>query len=139
MQKIFLVVGVPGSGKTTLCSKLIQKYEYLPHDDFESEISYIKAANRLQQIATKPLLLEAPFSVSIYTEALEVIPVFIIEEDAVVSDRYFNRDKKPIPKGHLTRQCTYKKRATELNAFFGTADQVFRHLDDLAAFNITTL
>jgi polyphosphate kinase 2 (PPK2 family) len=93
----------------------------------------IKAATN----SDKPVLAEAPFSISQTKDPLEahgikVIPVFIAEDPEVITERYKNREKKPIPKGHLTRQQTYAQRAKQWKAFSGTSGEVLEHLKKVA-------
>ena len=128
---IYLVVGAPGSGKTTVCNQLTNEFEYIPHDLYPK--TYIPEVLKRVKMASKPLLIETPFSVSKVMEPLNqagynVIPVFIIETPEVTSKRYFEREGKQIPQGHLTRIETYKQRANELKAFQGTSEQVLNHL-----------
>lgn len=138
-QPIYLVIGVPGSGKSWVCEQLTDKFEYVHHDGFiylKQPGAYLNAIMEAIPTATKPLLIEAPFSISQTMDPLvkaghKVIPVFIIEEDKVVAERYSQRDKKPIPKGHLTRMQTYKQRAKEWDAFQGTSSEVFKYLQNV--------
>lgn len=85
------------------------------------------------KVAEKPLLTECPFAERILREGLEqagltVIPIFVIEEPRIVSRRYFQREKKEIPKAALTRARSIVDRAREWRAFSGTSDQVLDHL-----------
>jgi hypothetical protein len=125
---IYLLAGTPGSGKTWVCKQLEDKFDYLAHDDFPNPKTYISAIKRLASFATKPILIETPFSVSTFTDSLPVTPVFIIESEEVTKSRYEARDNKPIPQGHLSRIKTYIDRAKELNAFSGTSEQVLEYL-----------
>lgn len=138
MKPIYLVVGVPGSGKTWVCEQLGSKFNYLPHDEFIDEgiPAYVNSAARLAEFSETPVLIETPFSVTQIREPLlkrkhTVIPVFIIEEKSVISDRYSKRDNKPIPQGHLTRIDTYITRANELKAFKGTSKEVLEFLSKI--------
>lgn len=124
----YLIVGAPGSGKTWIGNQLKDQFDYLPHDDYPNPKVYISAIKRLMQFNTKPILIETPFSVSVYTEALTVTPVFIIETPEVTKQRYESRENKPIPQGHLSRIETYRQRAAELNAFSGTSEEVLKYL-----------
>lgn len=141
MTKIYLVVGVPGSGKSWCCEQLVNKFTYVHHDGYiylKQPGAYMKAILGALPSATKPLLIEAPFSVSEIMEPLkkeghDVIPLFIIEPEQVVRDRYFKREKKLIPQGHLTRMQTYRKRAIELKAFQGTSTEVFNYLNAITS------
>lgn len=134
-QPIYLIVGAPGSGKTWVCNQLKDRFEYLPHDTFPNDKTYVSAVHKLQGTATKPILIETPFSVSQILEPLSkhftVVPVFIIETPSLTQLRYESRENKPIPQGHLTRIQTYIQRAKELNAFSGTSKEVLDHLKSL--------
>jgi uridine kinase len=134
-KPIYLVVGVPGSGKTWVCEQLKEKFDYLKHDDYISagQKAYVHAAGRLADFSEKPVLIETPFSVSQIYEPLmrqgyRVIPVFIIETDEVVSKRYKDREGKDIIPGHLSRVRTYIDRAREMKCFSGTSSEVLSHL-----------
>jgi Fe-S cluster assembly ATPase SufC len=136
MAQIYLLVGVPGSGKSWVCEKLTDKFEYVHHDGYiylKQPGAYVKAILDIAPKATKPLLCEAPFSVSETQEPLQlaghkVTPVFIVEQPQVVAERYMKREKKPIPKGHLTRMQTYLRRAIEHGHFFGGSQAVLEYL-----------
>jgi len=136
MNRIYLVVGAPGSGKTWVCKQLEDKYEYLPHDDFTNDSHYVGSIIRLSRMTDKPILIETPFSISQIVNPLEkhgftVTPVFILESPVVTASRYLNREGREIPKGHLTRIETYKQRAQEYRAFHGTSEAVLSHLRGL--------
>jgi predicted ABC-type ATPase len=131
MKTVYLVVGVPGSGKSWVCNQLKDQFDYVPHDLYPK--GYIEAIQEYSKIALKPLLIETPFSVSKIVEPLtakgfEVTPVFIIETVDVTSERYLKREGKPIPQGHLTRIATYIQRAIDLNAVWGTSEEVLTYL-----------
>jgi uridine kinase len=133
MKQIYLVVGTPGSGKTWVCNQLKDKYDYLPHDDFSNDLSYVSATARLADFSDKTVLIETPFSVTQIVQPLMlrgyvVTPVFIIEDEETTRNRYKSRENKDIPKGHLTRIQTYRDRAAELGAFSGTSEEVLAHL-----------
>lgn len=136
---LYLVVGAPGSGKTWVCSQLHDKFHLIHHDGYiylKEPGAYVRAILSEAPKATKPVLIEAPFSVSKTVEPLEaaghkVIPVFIVEPPLVHSQRYLRREKKPIPQGHLTRTKTYLDRAIQGKHFYGTSEQVLNHLKEL--------
>lgn len=139
-MKIYLVIGVPGSGKSWVCEQLRHLFRYVRHDDYmyiarkdDPGGGYLNAIRRAAVESDKPLLIETPFSVSKLLEPLEadghdVTPVFIIEREAVIAQRYRARDGKDIPRGHLTRLVTYAARADEYGAFKGTSTEVLAHL-----------
>lgn len=139
MAPIYLLVGVPGSGKTWVCKQLQDKFDYLAHDDYmHSPLkAYVSAAARLAAFGDKPVLIKTPFSVSSLLEPLtaqgvHVRPVFIIEDPETVSQRYTQREGRPIPQGHITRIRTYIERAKTLRAFSGTSDEVLEYLRNAA-------
>jgi hypothetical protein len=132
MKQVFMVVGCPGSGKSWVCERLTDLFHYVRHDAFLGG-NYLREIDRQMAAATKPLLIETPFSVSQIKDPLEaagikVTPVFIQEDQAVIRNRYRLREGKPIPPGHLTRQETYRQRALAWGAFQGTSSQVLAHL-----------
>lgn len=130
-QKVYLLVGSPGSGKSWVSSRLGHKFKVLEHDDFKTTpAAYIPALKRAMITSDKPILANTPFGVSDIMEALgpECLPVFIIEPEETLKQRYFTRQGYEIPKGHLTRQTTYVHRANELKAFKGTSQEVLNYL-----------
>ena len=135
MKTVFLVVGVPGSGKTWVCKQLAHKFAYVPHDDHdEREYPEVLFAETSE---TKPVLGEIPFGLSkihaeLVAKGAHVVPVFILEDESTLKRRYQTREGKPILAGHLSRQKTYRVRASELGAFTGTAAEVLSFLGEQA-------
>lgn len=145
MKKIYMVVGCPGSGKSWVCDQLKEMFDYVHHDLYIGMAgdTYVNEIIKKAGLAKKPLLIEAPFSVSKIKEPLEslgfkITPVFIQEDHQVISNRYKARENKDIPKGHLTRQNTYLSRADEWKAFKGTSNQVLEHLKAQASQPVST-
>lgn len=147
-KTLWLVVGAPGSGKTYVCEKLKHKFHLIHHDGFiylKEPGAYVKEILKEAPKALKPVLIEAPFSVSQTREPLEaagyrVVPVYIVEDEETHSQRYLEREKaagrwseeklKHL-KGHLTRTKTYLERAKTERCFHGTSDEVYAYLRDL--------
>lgn len=131
MNKIYLIVGVPGSGKSWVCNQLKDKFNYIPHDKVHecNTQLYIDNINFIARTRDKPVLAETPFSVSIYTDAIQNIEtVYILEDYNKVLERYEVREgKRPSP-GDRTRQETYTKRAKKSNSFSGTSQEVLNYL-----------
>lgn len=128
---IYLIVGVPGSGKTWVSNKLEDKFTLVKHDDYIKK-DYARALYEADG-QNKPVLGELPFSISEVTDKLtkrgcEIKHIFIIEDEKLLADRYKAREGRLIPQGHLTRQTTYKQRAIDLKAFIGTSEQALNHL-----------
>ena len=146
--KIVLLVGCPGSGKTWIANQLQDLYDHLPHDDYQdSTARYIKDISRLARLSSvysasspeqqKPILIETPFSVSKIVGPLAELGlyptcVYIVDNKALVEERYYKREGRPIPLGHLTRMDTYESRAQEQGAFYGPPAKVLEHLKALA-------
>lgn len=135
-QKIYLVIGTPGSGKSWVCNQLKDKFEYIPHDSYPKLMEYLNLAKSLADNGADPVLIETPFSVSMILGPLDkagydVTPVFILEDEETVSNRYEARENRPIPEGHLTRIQTYRERAHELQAFSGTSEEVLNYLKNV--------
>lgn len=140
MQNIYLLVGVPGSGKTWVTRQLQGKFEIIQHDDYIDKSlpsdAYLQSILRKAKVTTRPILIETPFSISQYMEPLQraghrVIPVFILESHYVVKERYETRDGKQFPRMHESRQATYMIRARKGGHFFGTSEQVLQHLKNI--------
>lgn len=132
MKQIYMVIGCPSSGKSWVCNQLRDRYHYVSHDDY-LDMSYLSAIVRESATAKKPLLIEAPFSISQLKDPLEedgynVTPVFIQESEATIKSRYLEREGKPIPDGHVSRQKTYAERAKLWHSFAGTSEQVLAYL-----------
>lgn len=135
MNQVFLVVGVPGSGKSWVCEQLTEKYTYIPHDAHIGE-DYVIAIVNASRDAIAPLLIEAPFSISQIKDPLDhagflVECVFILDEPSVIIARYERQESrggKPFPPVHLKRMQTYAKRAASCGAFSGTSEEVLNYL-----------
>lgn len=136
---VVLLVGVPAAGKSWTSERLGDKFDYVHHDLFINMTgnAYLSAIIERSKSATKPLLAEAPFSVSQTQVPLEqkgfrVFPVYLFEEEAELRRRWTERGNvsDATVRGHLTRQRTYRERARETGAFIGNSAQVLRHLQD---------
>jgi hypothetical protein len=143
MQPIYLICGVPGSGKTHCCLGVKDHFDYVPQEKYitkdrsVSPIALYKAAlMKAARESDRPVMGEVPFMISIMIQELQqaghdVRPVFVIEPEHVVKRRYEAREKKPIPKGHLTRVATVRQRALNLGIFYGSSDDVLSYLHSL--------
>ncbi len=132
MQPIYLVCGVPGSGKSWVCDQLTHKFHYVRHDDY-IQGDYTKGLAYEAKASEKPVIGDCPFGERVLIKDLEdrglsVTPVFIVEDGQVVRKRYEARDKKPIPPQHITRAINIRHRAEEWRCFYGTSSEVLEHL-----------
>lgn len=136
MKKIYLLAGVPASGKTWICEQLKDTFDHVSHDDYigkHHDTRYVSAIVRMQDLATKPILIETPFSISKILDPLtsfgyDIEVVFVIEEPTMLEQRYIERGGLAYSKGNFTRQETYMARAKEWDCFFGTSNEVFEYL-----------
>lgn len=139
VKTVYLVCGVPASGKSWVCQQLTDKFEYVHHDGFVGHINhpeaYVKAVAQAAVSAARPILAEAPFSISSIEQPLtrighQVIPFFIIEDEKILRDRYKGRGRheEHIIQGHLSRQKTFLERALTRGAFYGNSTQVLSRL-----------
>ncbi len=135
MKQVYMVIGVPCSGKSWVCDQLKDRFDYVRRDD-HMDGGYLNAIV-LRSATEKPLLIETPFSMREIMEPLQkrgfnVTPVFILETREVLRDRYRMREGTPIPQGHLTRQDTYRQRASDMQPYRGTSLEVLRYLQSVA-------
>lgn len=137
---VYMVCGVPGSGKTWVCDQLTHKFNYVKHDDF-----IIKGPNSLDKhkdvVASviahatkdKPVLLDCPFAERELKQKIESVgfrvkPFFIVEPVAVVQARYWEREKRDLPQASVTRAVTIRTRAEEWQAPYGPAALILDYL-----------
>ncbi len=131
MQKVVIVCGVSGSGKSWVCKQLTDKFHYVPNDEHYND--HVPAIVRAAQTATKPVITDCPFGERILKESLQkmgiqVVPYFVIEDPRLVARRYMDRERKPLPKAAHTRATTIKDRAIEWGAARGTSQEVLTML-----------
>lgn len=133
MQKIYLLAGCPGVGKSWLTRQLLGKFIPIEHDEFRfNEAQYVPALIKAAS-GSKPVVANTPFGVSEMMSDIDraggvCVPIFVVASEDTVKRQYFDREGKNIPPGHLTRQKTYMKRAHNLGAFMGDSGQVLAHL-----------
>lgn len=155
MKPVYLVIGVSGCGKSWILRQLTDKFKYVAHDrcwshpDAKpdegldpkwgppgSKSTHLKEILDSSKASDKPVITEVPFAerelrTNIEAQGIRVIPIFVVEEPDVVQKRYETREKKPIPKAALSRAKTIVNRAKEWHAFYGTSDEVLKHLKDI--------
>lgn len=144
-QPIYLLIGVPGTGKSWVAERAGDAYQLVEHDAHigaeDHNAEYVDAILKAWESSKKPLLAEAPFSISQIKEPLEragarVIPVILYEDRHTLAERYEKdpkRSGKPIPKGHLSRMETFRRRQSEYNAFMGNSSEVLEYLKQQVA------
>lgn len=136
---IYLLIGVPGSGKTWCTDRVAHRFHFLHHDGFfylKHPGAYLKDILEQAPTIEKPMLIEAPFSISetlnpLLAAGYDVKQVYILEPREVVAMRYLRREGKHCPPGHLTRLDTYRKRAEAGATFSGTTEEVVKFLSEV--------
>ncbi len=130
--KVYLLCGVPGSGKSWVIAQLGDKFHYVSHDAIPTRDKLVRHCYAAA-CGPRPVVVDCPFAERILREELEaygmqVVPVFIVEAPSVIASRYAQREGKPATKATLTRALTIIDRANEWGAKYGTAIEIFRHL-----------
>lgn len=137
---VYLLCGVPASGKSWVCEQLKDKFVYVPHDLNKSEIvDAVHSANEIlnvHHVVGKSILLDCPFGETKLKAQLEhagfkVIPYFIVETPQIIEARYVTREKKALPKNVLTRATTILDRAKEWGALYGTSQEILEALKQI--------
>lgn len=130
---VYLVCGVPGSGKTFVCTQLKEKFNYMPHDmHFNEDMMHVVERYHSERPGV-PVITECPFAERKARDVLEaagfeVRPFFVIETREVVAERFAARENKPASQAALTRAGTIIERAKEWNAPYGKSEEVLELL-----------
>lgn len=133
MKPVYLLIGVPCSGKTYVAKQLTDKYEWVPHDAYHVE-DYANALNYAVYAFGKPVLAEAPFRASVLVEQLQrkgikVVECYITAPIATLEQRYEERKGLPYPKQFYTNLARYNERYAEIE-IKGTSDEVLKLLKE---------
>jgi hypothetical protein len=133
MAKVFLVCGVPGSGKSWVLKHFVNTMYYDHHFNTPRAEYAAKLAKRAKENPTLSVIADCPLGISeivghIRALGVEVEPVFIIAPPEVVAKQYFQREGRCIPKQHLGRIATIRARAVEYQSFSGDSDSVLKYL-----------
>lgn len=139
LQPIYLVCGIPGSGKTFVCKQLASRFSYVPHDEhisnqkgespiYRHKMALLSAARN----EGKPVIGECPFMISVMIEELRqagaiVHPIFVLEPKEVIKKRYEQREGRPIPQQHLTRVDSIMGTARKYAEFSGSSQNVLNY------------
>lgn len=141
---VYIVVGVPASGKSWVCKQLKDDYKYVPHDGWGQRFEkggdeyledYADLIHATCKTSNKPVLGDCPFAERklrdlLRARRIEPTFVFLKVDGKTLTNRYIERNK-PIPKGHFTRLNSIPGRAAEWRAFFGTSTEALEHLKGL--------
>lgn len=153
---VILVAGVQGSGKSWVCRQLTERFEYVPHDQCwkhpiakpKDEIdakwgppgcvsTHLETLLKKAKTADKPIITEVPYAEKKLKEELEqhdlnVVTVFAVEDAGTLRKRYWDRERKHIPKEAITRSAGLADRADRWGSFAGTSAEVLEHLKHLS-------
>ncbi len=131
---VYLLCGLPASGKTYICERL--GWSYVPNDSYMNRESSLVQA--VVQIASRarltPVITDCPFGERVRREMLEsmriqVIPYFVLESVDVLWKRYQARPQRPLKREYfVSRAPGLKQRAIEWRAPHGTSDQILNLL-----------
>lgn len=135
MREIYLICGVPGSGKTWVASRLREKFDWIAHDEY-LKLNYARALVLASKKPGHPIIAEAPFAEralrdELHSHGCKVNPVFIIEPPHIVKSRYEAREGKPISQANMTRAVSIKDRAKEWSAPIGTSTEILKYLQEI--------
>lgn len=136
IQTCYLLIGVPGSGKTWIMNKLRSQFYCISHDDFTlAGLGDLipKEVSMTALTSSRPLLLDCPFGEDALYEALTrqgipVVPLVIVEAPGIIKTRYEARERMMCPQKHLTRAGNMKAKADRIGAFSGTSEEVLAQL-----------
>lgn len=134
MQPIYMVCGVPASGKSWVCEQLTDRFTYVRNDDYiDVGLSDYFGAVRAAVEGEKPVLTDCPFGERNRREQFEergfdVRPYFIVECPALVQARYEKREGRPVARNVLSRAVSIKDRAKEWGAPSGSSVEILNLL-----------
>jgi hypothetical protein len=135
MAKVFLVCGVPGSGKSWVLKHFVNTMHYDHHFNTPRKEYAAKLAAKAKENPSFSLIADCPLGISEIVEhiralGVEVEPVFVVATPEVIAKQYFQREGRPIPKQHIGRLATIRQRIAEYKAFSGDSNEVLRYLVD---------
>lgn len=127
---VYLICGVPGSGKTWVAKQLRDQFTYVPYDDHRKAgiVSALKAKRGLSPLVTECPFGESELKAELEKAGFDVRPYFITEDTETIQARYEDREGKPLDQRAVTRSKTIGARAREWGAPSGTSAQVLKML-----------
>lgn len=132
---IYLICGVPGSGKTWVLSQFKNTVHYDQHFNTPRKIYSDKIIKMQRLNPFIDIVADCPLGISeivsyIRAEGQDIEPVFIIAPPEVIATQYYRREGRPIPKQHLGRIATMVQRSKEYGSYCGTSDAVLQYLKE---------
>lgn len=131
---IHLLCGVPGSGKSSIASKLGDAFTVVPHDDTKDRRLYAGKLLEADQ-GGKPVLGEAPFGIQALIDQLKagganVVTHYLTGPTAEIAKRYVARTGKPWRQQHADNKARYDARDWDHR---GGADDTLGRLQGIGA------
>lgn len=132
-RKFFMLAGQFGVGKTTLCTKLTEKFNIVSYDSLNiKELDSLIANNYYQD---KPILIDIPTNISTvfnrYSKAYDIHLVLLLEDVDVVKTRILSRNGKVNEQNILKRHKRMLYIRDNYATFSGTYDDVLNYLHNL--------
>jgi len=126
---IYMLCGQFGSGKTTICSKLTDKFTIVESDKNKKDMDKIIRNNCYND---KPLLIDIPTMIITFYEryknkGYKVIPIFIVEDISIIIDRIKSRNGK-VTDSIYKRNKRILSLSKKISVFSGIADDVYDFL-----------
>lgn len=128
-QKVYLICGVSGSGKSWICEQLKDKFSYISYDNN-------KKASHLDLIreADKPVLYDLSVNVSTFInrnkDEFDITPIFVMGDFLTVKSQLVSRGGK-VTKSLYRRWKIMKSRYNKYGTFIGSSNEVFKYLKAL--------
>jgi len=131
--KIYVLVGVPASGKSWVCSQLREQYHHLAHDEYARD-AYVAALKSAAQ-GNRPILAEAPFNAAdlvakLRMSAIPTEQILVTAPLNTITARYYERNGKDYPANFRTNHGRYEADSSRF-WFSGTSSQVVDKLKGL--------
>lgn len=132
-QKVYIVCGPSGIGKTWVCEQLKDQYEYVPHDIHDVK-EYPDALEEAANTSQKPVVGEAPFRTSVLVNELrqrgiKCEAIYIVEPEHVWESRVMLRDGAlGVTERRIKQYHHLKNRAAEVGDYVASAQEVLTYL-----------
>lgn len=131
MKPVYLLIGVPASGKTWITDQL-KNFVVVKNDDYIGR-DLVAAVVKAAQTSQRPVIVDCPFGESKMHADLEkagatVKPYFIVENVGIVAKRYKARDGKRAPNSVIARAATMADKARSWSAPSGTSTEILKLL-----------
>ncbi len=132
-RRFYMLAGQFGCGKTTISNKLKNKFTVVHADEYNAKSLASFISNNY--FNDKPILLDIATLISTtYTrlsKEYEIIPIFIIEDEAIIKERINMRGGSSSDENIKKRHDRIVGLSKSIGKFSGTADEVYNYLEKL--------